>query len=143
MAPFIPRTEYGKKLLDPRWQKLRLEVFEKADFACEMCGDTKSTLHAHHKQYEKGKDPWEYEPEQLVSLCHSCHENTHACEDELSRVISYAFLDGPRSRDECAWLLAGFLNLAPPAMPDTNLYKMGQVVARLCGYSTRSDVEGE
>ena len=39
---------YKKLLKDPRWQKKRLKVLERAGWACEECGDTKTELHVHH-----------------------------------------------------------------------------------------------
>ena len=33
--------------LDPRWQKKRLEVMEKAGFKCRCCGDTQDAATEH------------------------------------------------------------------------------------------------
>jgi hypothetical protein len=69
---------YKEKLLDPRWQKKRLEILQRDNFTCQMCGDTKSTLQVHHKLYIKGNDPWEYPNLMLITLCGDCHEHeTH------------------------------------------------------------------
>ena len=106
---------YYEKLKDPRWQKKRLEVLEFADWSCELCGDSESELHVHHKQYIKGREPWEYDVQQLVSLCKSCHAERHALgSDFLTIVTSYANYCGSRDRDACAHLLAGFLRLYVP-----------------------------
>ena len=43
---------YKKLLKDPRWQKKRLKVLERAGWACEECGDTKTELHVHHTFYD-------------------------------------------------------------------------------------------
>ena len=43
-------------------------------FKCKCCGDTKNTLHCHHKKYEPGKDPWDIDPNKLITLCEKCHE---------------------------------------------------------------------
>lgn len=66
---------YSEKLKDPRWQKKRLEVFERAGWMCQLCGSETSTLHVHHPKYARAKEPWEYE--NLISLCENCHSNTH------------------------------------------------------------------
>lgn len=34
-------------------------------------------LHIHHKYYIKGKKPWEYDNEALVTLCADCHQKRH------------------------------------------------------------------
>lgn len=68
------REAYLKKLRDPRWQKIRLEVFQRDEFSCQHCATTTETLHVHHLYYEKGKEPWEYELDALMTLCEECHE---------------------------------------------------------------------
>ena len=65
---------YLEKLRDPRWQKRRLQICERDDWACQNCFDTKATLHVHHRYYENGEDPWEADDRALVTLCESCHQ---------------------------------------------------------------------
>lgn len=63
---------YAEKLKDPRWQKKRLGVLERAGWACEFCGDKGTTLNVHHLEYYA--NPWEVEDESLQCLCAPCHE---------------------------------------------------------------------
>lgn len=72
---------YSVKLKDPRWQKKRLEVLERAGWKCEECGENNETLHVHHCWYEKNKEPWEYRENCLKCLCESCHQTRQ--EDEM------------------------------------------------------------
>lgn len=65
--------EYWQKLRDPRWQKMRLEIMQRDEFACQICFATERTLNVHHNYYESGKEPWEYPTEALVTLCEECH----------------------------------------------------------------------
>lgn len=65
---------YSEKLKDPRWQKKRLEILERDEWACQVCGDDKSTLNVHHKKYLRKKEPWDYPSDLLVTLCVDCHE---------------------------------------------------------------------
>lgn len=65
---------YSEKLLDPRWQRKRLEVLQRSDFACEQCGRLDKTLHVHHNRYIKGRDVWDYEADDLSCLCLDCHK---------------------------------------------------------------------
>lgn len=102
---------YSEKLRDPRWQKLRLEVFQKAGFACERCGDKESTLHVHHKMYIKGREPWDYEIYFLECLCEECHSTAHEGPDELSELVMQLPNDGPGSRSEAAFIVAGLLGI--------------------------------
>ena len=67
-------NNYKEKFKDPRWQKKRLEIFERDNFTCQSCGDKNETLHVHHRYYEKGKEPWEYDNEVLITLCEGCHK---------------------------------------------------------------------
>jgi hypothetical protein len=64
---------YLEKLKDPRWQKLRLEVFQRDVFCCRQCGSESNTLCVHHRRYLKGNEPWEYPLELLITLCEECH----------------------------------------------------------------------
>lgn len=66
--PYIP---YKEQLLDPRWQKKRLKILERDNWACTLCGDTKSTLHIHHESYCGA--PWEVEDTDLKTHCEHCH----------------------------------------------------------------------
>ena len=105
------KSSYRDKLLDPRWQKKRLEALEASGWMCERCCDTESTLHVHHRQYFKGREPWEYDARQLAVLCAYCHEETHGHDDELQIVSSYAPSDGPGNRIACASLISGLLRI--------------------------------
>lgn len=99
---------YYEKLKDPRWQKLRLQAMEKADFHCQICFNNKSTLNVHHKEYFKGHEPWEYELNQLSVLCEDCHKSHHEHKDILKKVSSYLEFDGPKDRTAIAFIIAGF-----------------------------------
>lgn len=68
---------YPEKLKDPRWQKKRLEIFNRDAFKCVWCGNTEKTLHVHHFCYEKGKEPWEAFDDELATLCEDCHMLKH------------------------------------------------------------------
>lgn len=67
-------TPYWKKLKDPRWQKLRLEVMQEAKFTCKMCRSKTETLAVHHINYRKGAEPWEHDLGELACLCEPCHK---------------------------------------------------------------------
>lgn len=71
------RLTYGEKLKDPRWQRLRLEVFQRDDFTCVRCKRSSISLHIHHKKYFQNAEPWEYDPAFLETLCEDCHRITH------------------------------------------------------------------
>ena len=66
-------STYAEKLMDPRWQRKRLEAMELHGFLCCDCGDDRKTLHVHHIFYERGLDPWDYPADVLRVLCEDCH----------------------------------------------------------------------
>jgi len=76
---------YSDLLRDPRWQRKRLEVMQRADFACELCGAINKTLNVHHERYAQGRMPWDYPPEELHCLCESCHRSEHGIEDAAEK----------------------------------------------------------
>ena len=88
MAEYKP---YFEKLKDPRWQKKRLEIMERAEFKCEWCGDEEKTLNVHHKFYRKGADPWDYPDHALTTLCEECHEEIGAGVERLLAIVGDGF----------------------------------------------------
>lgn len=89
------KKTYIEKLRDPRWQKKRLKVLERDEWACQLCFDSESTLNVHHKYYLKGYNPWDYPMEALVSLCETCHisekENRYEQEKRLIKALKKHF----------------------------------------------------
>ena len=64
--------DYNEKLRDPRWQKRRLEIMERDNFTCRVCGrgiNDGTPLNVHHKKYKKDKEIWEYSNNMLITLC--------------------------------------------------------------------------
>ena len=111
------RAEYLEKFKDPRWQKIRLDVFNRDEFACQICFDTESTLHVHHRYYESNKEPWEYPLEALVTLCEECHagetENRSGEERALLRALRNHFFSA-----EINSLARGFMFMELTHIPD-------------------------
>lgn len=70
---------YRQMLMDRRWQRKRLEVFNAANWHCVNCTDKDETvpLHAHHTLYLPGRAPWEYADGEIVSICDPCHAQEH------------------------------------------------------------------
>lgn len=72
----MAKTSYYDKLRDPRWQKKRLEIMERDGFKCLFCTASKDTLNVHHRWYETGRDPWDYDDDVFQTLCEVCHKRT-------------------------------------------------------------------
>lgn len=73
---------------DPRWQQLRLRVFERDNFTCRMCESTTKPLSAHHLYYLDDRAPWDYPIQAFLTLCEECH----ACESEELKVEIHTFV---------------------------------------------------
>lgn len=82
---------YQEKLLDPRWQKRRLEIFGAFNWKCGECSASTKTLHAHHLYYERGLEPWEYPDDAFLCVCDTCHNKRHEAEITIDKIIHKAF----------------------------------------------------
>ena len=106
---------YTEKLKDPRWQKKRLEVFNRDNWTCQHCNDHTTELNAHHPYYTKGLEPWEYDTDFLITLCNPCHEMQHRRNDGLAHYSC----KWPDAFDEMVWR---FINnghsIDPPPKPE-------------------------
>ena len=84
------KKDYLEALANPQWQKKRLEIMQRDNFTCQFCGCKDRTLHIHHKVYEKGKKPWEYDNKDLICICEKCHENITEDSRDLYEEFLYA-----------------------------------------------------
>jgi RNA polymerase subunit RPABC4/transcription elongation factor Spt4 len=71
---------YSEKLRHPKWQMKRLRILERDNATCQLCGDTETELHIHHKKYS-GQNPWDTEDDFLETLCIHCHALVEECKD--------------------------------------------------------------
>lgn len=90
-------TPYRALLLDPRWQRVRLERLQHAGWKCEACTAADKTLHVHHRHYVAGRMPWEYAADELTVLCEDCHASEHGRPARFAR-------SGVTLRDRIEWL---------------------------------------
>jgi hypothetical protein len=74
---------------DPRWQKKRLEVLERAEWCCQACGDDEKELHVHHAYYTGNKKPWEYPDDSLSALCDACHKYAEELRQSIKRIGTF------------------------------------------------------
>ena len=66
-------SDYLTKLQSPKWQKIRLKVFERAEWMCQACGSEDNTLTVHHGYYRYGADPQDLPLGTLWCMCATCH----------------------------------------------------------------------
>jgi hypothetical protein len=101
-------SDYSKKLRDPRWQRRRLEVLQHDDWACVDCQRDGETLHVHHLFYIRGREPWEYEIGDLVTLCEDCHADREAALLELRKELRHHDASAVRAMAILASYAGGF-----------------------------------
>lgn len=115
---------YSEKLKDPRWQKARLQVLERAGWKCEGCNAADVTLYVHHGHYRRGLEPWEYDPLTLWALCSVCHEEAEALRSEFYegaahihplRLVSRCLEEGLEAEDDMIFLARGDNSRVGPA----------------------------
>ena len=96
---------YSQLLRDPRWQKLRLEVLSLHKWACDVCGETQSTLHVHQ----------------------------HKSDDPITIASSYAKDFGEFDRVSTASLIWGYLgrDMTNDAVGDPSAYLCGEIARHL------------
>jgi len=82
---------YSEKLLDPRWQKMRLLILQRDGFRCRSCESDTKTLHVHHCFYAPNREPWEYPESSLVTLCYECHEQEGTASGAVYSDASHVF----------------------------------------------------
>jgi 5-methylcytosine-specific restriction endonuclease McrA len=68
---------YKEQLKSPKWQKKRLEIMQRDNWKCVLCGMDDRQLQVHHKEYIKGFKAWEYPDILLITLCDICHYFEH------------------------------------------------------------------
>jgi hypothetical protein len=109
--------DYRASFKDPRWQKRRLQILERDQWKCQKCGNTEEMLVVHHKWYGNARDqesgefrwryPWEYEDQDLITLCDSCHQGEH---EELSSIEA----DLVQILKQAGFMSDDMVNLATP-----------------------------
>lgn len=122
-----PKLAYKEKLLDPKWQKRRLDILARDQFTCQICGDTETTLHIHHFCYSA--NPWDSDNSDLTTLCKHCHaieefSKTQKCNTAKvfkSKSGDITFLILLAFSDDGKWFLQMFHFI------DENLINLGSV----------------
>jgi hypothetical protein len=103
------RKEYLELLKDPRWQRKRLEIFQRDAWTCQRCGEMTVMLSVHHLCYHPGKDPWESPDEELLTLCEPCHTTETRNLKEARGEILHALRRLPWETQDLH-MLCGFLS---------------------------------
>lgn len=97
---------YKEQLLHPNWQRKRQDILTRDNYSCTYCGDKETTLHVHHKRYIKGRMVWDYENDDLDTLCAVCHKQQHSDREFLDEMLAGVNVD----IGQVIGLVAGFLD---------------------------------
>ncbi len=84
-------SEYLKKLRDPRWQKIRLLIFERDNWKCQICLCDEKNLQVHHKYYFFENDPWDYPLDCFLTLCEVCHKSETINKSVIDKLLIKSF----------------------------------------------------
>ena len=76
-----PKERYQQQLEDKRWIFKAENIRIRDKHKCRLCGTTKAQLDVHHIRYIDGREAWDYDDGDLVTLCHNCHEEVHDGQD--------------------------------------------------------------
>ena len=139
---------YSTKLKDPRWQRKRLEILSRDEWACSLCHSKVDTLAVHHKDYIPNVEPWDYPNDLLLTLCEDCHEQEKDREPLERSIIQHlrrrfpinqlSILDNGLSslskdvNDECCYWLAETIRWL---LTDSTL--RGELKDRLCEHTQK------
>jgi len=76
MVKITSEVSYKEQYNHPNWQRKRLEIMERDEFKCMLCGNKHKMLHVHHNTYD-GKYIWECRNQSMITLCVDCHSKYH------------------------------------------------------------------
>ena len=104
--------DYKEQIKSPQWQRRRLEIMQRDDFTCQICGCKDKALNVHHTAYEQGKLIWEYPDDTLITLCESCHEYEHMKDVSINELLCSIKKRGVSNHEIHAFLLYIYTNLS-------------------------------
>ena len=81
LAMLAPKERYEQQLDDTRWKLKANNIRKRDNHECQVCGAKKKQLDVHHIRYVSGREAWDYDDGDLVTLCHECHEEIHDWQD--------------------------------------------------------------
>lgn len=101
----------------PSWQQKRLEIMNRDNFQCCLCGDKDTMLNVHHRYYISGRDPWVYCDFALQTLCETCHAKEHekvreypSCVEEWEHVLEFLTGGDPKGLGKVLHSFAATVN---------------------------------
>lgn len=76
----ISEEQYDQDSTELQWIFKSDNIRIRDNYTCRLCGAKNVPLEVHHIRYLSGREIWDYEDGDLVSLCNDCHEGIHCRE---------------------------------------------------------------
>lgn len=80
---------YSEQLKHPKWQRKRLEIFERDNYTCLLCKSNENQLSVHHGFYMNTFKLWDYPNESLFTLCIECHNHVTQQSNVIKRELGF------------------------------------------------------
>ena len=74
----VKRGELSPGRYTPEMQEWRDDVYRKADYTCQVCGQRGGDLQAHHLYNYRSRPDLAYDLDNGVALCKMCHRSFHS-----------------------------------------------------------------
>lgn len=111
---------YYELLKDERWINKREEILQRDNYRCVPCTNKADDLpqlgkilHVHHLIYIKGAAPWEYNNDDLITVCDECHKFITVKIDSCTEIIRRICIDDDLS-EQLEYLLKELLYIKNP-----------------------------
>jgi len=88
---------YSDRLKDPRWQRKRLQIFDRDNWRCLECTAESKQLQVHHIVY-LNRDPWDYPDYLFQTFCEPCHKERQELTDKIVNAVKMAIAPVPTIR---------------------------------------------
>ena len=75
--------DYKEQLKNQLWLNKKAEILKRDNYRCTNCGSILN-LQVHHKRYISGRMAWDYDNNDLITLCRNCHYSIHSEELKAS-----------------------------------------------------------
>lgn len=107
----LNRSAYNRLLATQEWKDYSAKVRAARGNACECCKLGGKETQIHHLFYD-GRNPWEYDFDDVVLLCKTCHEQVHE-QLKVFRKMVFRKLNGNTFKILNAALFIGLYNYEP------------------------------
>lgn len=73
----FPNEYYDQDATELQWKLKSDNIRMRDNYTCRLCGVKDVRFHVHHLRHIEGREAWDYDDGDLVTLCVDCHEGMH------------------------------------------------------------------